>query len=100
MRMSTRDERIQACLDGELLRDELTAAEQRRVDALSEAVSAVAEGIRGVAVPDLTGRVMAALEELDASRGEARTAPAEVGGGRGGLIARAARWLWYPLAVT
>jgi hypothetical protein len=77
------NERIHAFLDGELPPEALTPHERAQAARLSSAVHAAAAGVRAVAAPEMTARVMAALPAPPPRRA-ARPAAA--------LLA----WLWSP----
>ena len=79
------NERMQRVLDGEIGRDDLTAAERRELDALEALFSADAGG--GSACPDLSAGVMARIRELEAERASSA---------RGGVL----HWLWAPRRVS
>jgi hypothetical protein len=78
------NDRIRACLDGELPPDALTPAERERVERLRTTASTAAAALRAVPAPELEARVMAAL-------------PA--GGPRRSPMAAALGWLWNPRPV-
>lgn len=79
------NERLQRVLDGELGRDELTAAELRELAALEPLFAA--DPSAPDAYPDLSDGVMARIEALEAERAR----PAE----RGVL-----HWLWAPRRIS
>ena len=55
------EDRVHACLDGELDVSSLTPSERARLDALRSATDAVVNALRASPTPDLTARVMGAL---------------------------------------
>lgn len=92
--MSTHEDRIHACLDGELPREALTADELHRLEALETMLAGTTAELRRVAVPDLAASVMAALPTAEVS-GTA-TEPAATTG----LLERFGRWIWSPITLT
>jgi hypothetical protein len=82
------DERVHACLDGELSPEALTPAERARLAALESAIGDAAGVLRAAPVPDFTARVMASLPAP-------RTAPA-----LGERLAALWSWVWEPRMVT
>lgn len=84
-------DRVHACLDGELDAASLTPSERARLEALRAASDEVASVLRSVVAPDLTARVMGALPpEL------AQTPSPE----RRGVWRRVASAWWDPRSVT
>lgn len=84
-------ERIHACLDGDLSRDDLLPSEREQLAELEGTLRAAVGHLRAVPVPDFTARVMAALPPAEAP------APA----GESPAPWRAAlSWLWAPFQVT
>jgi hypothetical protein len=86
------DERVHACLDGELAREALTPAERARLAALESALGEAVAVLRAAPVPDFTARVMGALPP-------AQAAPA-LGARLAQLWERGRVWLWEPRMVT
>ena len=82
------DERVHACLDGELSPETLTPAERARLAGLETAIAEAAGVLRAAPVPDFTGRVMDALPAP-------RVAPA-----LGGKLAALWSWAWEPRVVS
>lgn len=81
------NQRIHACLDGDLSLDDLTPAERAEMAEMESALRAAADHLRALPVPDLTARVMAALPR-EAPAAQERTAPWRT------LL----DWLWRPRA--
>lgn len=90
--MAIQDERIHACLDGEIPRESLTVDELQRLESLEATLGDARSALRAGPVPDLTQRVMAGLPVTELT-------PAGASGGAG-LLGRLARWFWSPVAVT
>ncbi|MDP9349803.1 MAG: glycogen-binding domain-containing protein [Gemmatimonadota bacterium] len=84
------NERIHACLDGEITRDDLSPAERAQMAELEEALRSTTEHLRSLRAPDLTARVMAALPR------EAVAAPAAE---RAAPWCAALDWLWKPRSL-
>ncbi|MQA90101.1 MAG: hypothetical protein GEU90_07690 [Gemmatimonas sp.] len=73
--MTIHDDRIHACLDGQLPREALREEELRQLQALEAALADTKSALDTVPVPDLTSRVMEALPAPDgtpATRTESR----------------------------
>lgn len=81
------NDRIHQYLDGDLPLEALTADERERAAALEDALLGVSASLRAAPVPDLSGRVMAALPE------PARPAPVPA-------WRRALAWAWAPRPLT
>lgn len=91
----TMDERIHACLDGELRVEDLTPAERARLTGLESAIAETVTVVRAAPVPDFTARVMNALParpSVEAAR------PADER--YASLWERARSWLWEPRSVS
>lgn len=84
------NDRIHACLDGDLARDDLSPAERIRLVELEEALGAVVDQLRAVPVPDLTAAVMSRLPAREAA------APAPVARPEPAPWRRLLDWLWAP----
>lgn len=91
--MSIRDERIDACLDGELPREALNPQEQQRLDAIRATLDEAVSVLRATEAPDLTARVMSGLRDVAAAPREVPPAPPE------GFLTRAIRCLWDPVRI-
>jgi hypothetical protein len=87
------DQRVHACLDGELQLEALTPAERARLAGLESAIGEAVTALRGAPVPDLAARVMPSL----ASAAEA--VPSPVGRVRA-WWRRGLAWLWEPRVVS
>jgi hypothetical protein len=84
------NERIHACLDGEISRDDLSREERAQMVELEEALRSTTEHLRSLRAPDLTARVMAALpREVVAPPAAERSAPWRA----------ALEWLWRPRSL-
>ncbi len=83
------NDRIHACLDGELARDDLSPAERARLAEIEEALGSVVDRLRAAPTPDLTSAVMRRLPPREAAVPAA--APA--------AWRRALEWLWNPRPV-
>lgn len=81
-------DRIHACLDGDLARDDLSPAERARLVELEEALGAVVDQLRATPAPDLTAAVMSRLPARGAAAKPARPEPAP--------WRRLLDWLWSP----
>lgn len=81
------NDRIHRYLDGELPYEALTPDERVEAAALEDGLAELSAALRAAPVPDLAGRVMAALPE------PARPAPAPA-------WRRALAWAWSPRPVT
>ena len=84
-------ERIHACLDGDLSRDDLLPSEREQLAEMEGALRAAVGHLRSAPVPDFTARVMAALPPVEAPV-PARESPAP--------WHAALSWLWAPFQVT
>jgi hypothetical protein len=82
------DERIHKALDGELPEEQLTDAERVAVTRYREMIGQAVGVVRTVAVPDLTGQVMARVHAIDTPAAR----PISV-------RARLTTWLWQPVPV-
>ncbi|MBW3629595.1 MAG: glycogen-binding domain-containing protein [Gemmatimonadetes bacterium] len=89
------DERIHACLDGELRAEDLTPAERARLTGLQSALAETVTVLRAAPVPDFTDRVMNALPSRPAVQ-SARPAALR----QASLWERARLWLWEPRPVS
>lgn len=83
------NDRVHACLDGAISRDELTANERVRLVELEWAVGEATAMLRSAAVPDLTARVM---RSLPAPHAAPVSAP--------GWWSRLRNWAWTPRSFT
>ena len=88
--MSHSDDRIHACLDGEIPREALDPEELRRLEALEGVLADAAAALTHAPVPDLTAAVMAGLPEESVARRPRRESAA----------VRLGRWLWTPVSLT
>lgn len=91
------NDRIHACLDGELARDDLSPAERARLAEIEEALGSVVAQLRAAPTPDLTFAVMRRLPPREAAVPAAAAtaaAPAAPAAWR-----RALEWLWNPRPV-
>lgn len=84
-------ERIHACLDGDLSRDDLLPSEREQLAEMEGALRATLGHLRAAPVPDFTARVMAALPPVEAPV-PAKESPAP--------WRAALSWLWAPFQVT
>lgn len=82
------NDRIHACLDGDLARDDLSPAEREALAEMEQAVGAVVARLRALPAPDLRATVMRSLPRREAP------APAQPAAWR-----RLAEWLWSPRPV-
>jgi hypothetical protein len=82
------NERIHACLDGEISRDDLSPPERAQLAEMEEALRSATGHLRSLPAPDLTARVMAALPQ------RAEVAPARTAPWREVLA-----WLWRPRSL-
>ncbi|HET8655157.1 MAG TPA: glycogen-binding domain-containing protein [Longimicrobiaceae bacterium] len=86
------DDRIHACLDGELPREALSAEELRELQALERELAAVVSRVRDAPPVDLRAAVLARLPEA---------APAAQPAARGLTpLRRVWSWLWEPRVVN
>jgi hypothetical protein len=83
------NERLHACLDGELARDDLNAAERLELDALEADIGRAVHSLRAATAPDLHAAVMRRVGALPA-----RAVP------RPSWRARLRAAVWQPRAVT
>ncbi|CAN5657508.1 hypothetical protein BH23GEM7_BH23GEM7_37310 [soil metagenome] len=84
------NERIHACLNGEILPEDLTAREQAQLREMQAVIGAVADHLRAYSVPDLTAQVMQALPAAAPGRAAAQPpAPWQ----------RLLDWLWTPRPI-
>jgi hypothetical protein len=90
--MATHDDRIHACLDGDLPMEALSEDERHRLEALKAALADAATAIRAAPVPDLAGRVMAALPQERPAAGAASEVALRP-------LARIVRALWSPVPI-
>jgi hypothetical protein len=84
------NDRIHACMDGELSRDALSAAEAAELREMEEALAMATVSLRSAPVPDFTKRVMTALPE---PRQSALVRLRD-------LTELAWQWLWSPRQVA
>jgi hypothetical protein len=85
------DRTLHDYIDGELARDELTAAQGDELESLEAAIRAVVSPLREAAAPDLSARVMARVAEI-------RREPSP-GAWVGAAIRRSLDWVWAPRLV-
>jgi hypothetical protein len=86
------DDRIHACLDGELPREALSAGELRELEALEREIAAVVSRVRDTPPVDLRAAVLERLPEA-----ERRVQPAVRGATP---LRRVWSWLWEPRVVN
>jgi hypothetical protein len=84
------NERIHACMDGDLPREALSSAEMSQLREMEEALAAATRSMRSAPVPDFTRRVMTALPE-------ARPSAVGIAWSR---MASTWEWLWSPRQIT
>ncbi|HEX2095225.1 MAG TPA: glycogen-binding domain-containing protein [Longimicrobiaceae bacterium] len=85
------NDRIHACLDGDLARDDLSPEERARLAELEGVLGPVVDSLRALPTPDLTAAVMRSLPARE------REAPAATG--EPAAWRRILEWLWDPRPV-
>ena len=90
------DERIHACLDGEITPEALTPAERARMAGLESAIGEAVTVLRAAPVPDFTARVMGALPPAPPPAPVVPTPLDRLAE----LWERGRAWLWEPRQVS
>jgi hypothetical protein len=84
------DDRIQRILDGDGESEGLSPAERRELESYLAAITGTTDSIRAIDVPDLSERVMAEIEQIEANAGPSGMSH----------LRYILRWLWAPRPIA